>query len=132
MRYVSKTIFVIVAALLMGVVPATAQKKKERKAKTEQTQQADNKAEVKEENNTTEEQEKTEKAEETKAKEEQPKKEFSFDEKAPMMNPDATPRLYYIRDVNVHGVEHMNENLIRSTSGLIPGDTIYQIGRAHV
>ena len=125
MRYVSKTIFVIVAALLMGVVPATAQKKKERKAKTEQTQQADNKAEVKEENNTTEEQEKTEKAEETKAKEEKPKKEFNFDEKAPMMNPDATPRLYYIRDVNVHGVEHMNENLIRSTSGLIPGDTIY-------
>ena len=47
MRYVSKTIFVIVAALLRGVVPATAQKKKERKAKTEQTQQPDNKAEVK-------------------------------------------------------------------------------------
>ena len=122
MRYVSKTIFVIVAALLMGVVPATAQKKKERKAKTEQTQQAENKAEVKEENKVAEEQEK---AEEKKAEEEQPKKEYSYDEKAPKMNPNATPRLYHIRNVNVHGVEHMNENLIRSTSGLIPGDTIY-------
>ena len=60
MRYVSKTLFVIVAALLMGVVPATAQKKKERKAKTEQTQQAENKAEVKEENKVAEEQEKAE------------------------------------------------------------------------
>ena len=41
MRYASKTIFVIVAALLMGIAPAAAQKvKKERKAKTEQTQQA--------------------------------------------------------------------------------------------
>ena len=122
MRYVSKTIFVIVVALLMGVVPATAQKK-QRKAKTEQTQQADKKAEVNEENKAAEEQEK--KAEEKKVEEEKPKKEFHFDEKAPILNPNATPRLYHIREVNVHGVEHMNENLVRSTSGLIPGDTIY-------
>ncbi|MBR3912102.1 MAG: outer membrane protein assembly factor BamA, partial [Alistipes sp.] len=42
-----------------------------------------------------------------------------------MMKSDATPKLYHIRNVNIRGVEHMNENLIRSTSGLIPGDTIY-------
>ena len=48
-----------------------------------------------------------------------------FDEKAPMLSADATPRLYFIRKVNIHGVEHMNENLVRSTSGLIPGDSIY-------
>ena len=123
MRYVSKTIFVIVAALLMGIVPATAQKvKKERKAKTEQTQKADEKAEEKQDNAAAEEQEQ---AEEKTSDEEKPKKEIQFDENAPMMKSDATPKLYHIRNVNVHGAEHMNENLVRSTSGLIPGDTIY-------
>lgn len=122
MRYAGKTIFIIVAALLLGVMPAAAQKvKKERKAKTEQTQQAEKEAEVKEEDKAEEQTEKADEKKEEKAKKELP----AFDENAPMMNPKATPRLYYIRNVNVRGVEHMNENLIRSTSGLIPGDTIY-------
>ncbi len=122
MRYAGKTIFIIVAALLLGVMPAAAQKvKKERKAKTEQTQQAEKEAEVKEEDKAEEQTEKADEKKEEKVKKKLP----AFDENAPMMNPKATPRLYYIRNVNVRGVEHMNENLIRSTSGLIPGDTIY-------
>ena len=124
MRYASKTIFVIVAALLMGIAPAAAQKvKKERKAKTEQTQQANKEAEQKQE-------EKAEQDAEQKEQSATKEKKDSvvlapFDENAPMMKSDATPKLYHIRNVNIRGVEHMNENLIRSTSGLIPGDTIY-------
>ena len=124
MRYASKTIFVIVAALLMGIAPAAAQKvKKERKAKTEQTQQANKEAEQKQE-------EKAEQGAEQKEQSATKEKKDSvvlapFDENAPMMKSDATPKLYHIRNVNIRGVEHMNENLIRSTSGLIPGDTIY-------
>ncbi len=131
MRYASKTIFVIVAALLMGIAPAAAQKvKKERKAKTEQTQQANKEAEQKQEEKA--EQEAEQKEQEAEQKEQSATKEKKdsvvlapFDENAPMMKSDATPKLYHIRNVNIRGVEHMNENLIRSTSGLIPGDTIY-------
>ena len=131
MRYASKTIFVIVAALLMGIAPAAAQKvKKERKAKTEQTQQANKEAEQKQEGKA--EQGAEQKEQEAEQKEQSATKEKKdsvvlapFDENAPMMKSDATPKLYHIRNVNIRGVEHMNENLIRSTSGLIPGDTIY-------
>ena len=135
MRYASKTIFVIVAALLMGIAPAAAQKvKKERKAKTEQTQQANKEAEQKQEEKAEQEAEQgaEQKEQEAEQKEQSATKEKKdsvvlapFDENAPMMKSDATPKLYHIRNVNIRGVEHMNENLIRSTSGLIPGDTIY-------
>ena len=135
MRYASKTIFVIVAALLMGIAPAAAQKvKKERKAKTEQTQQANKEAEQKQEEKAEQgaEQGAEQKEQEAEQKEQSATKEKKdsvvlapFDENAPMMKSDATPKLYHIRNVNIRGVEHMNENLIRSTSGLIPGDTIY-------
>ena len=138
MRYASKTIFVIVAALLMGIAPAAAQKvKKERKAKTEQTQQANKEAEQKQEEKAEQdaeqkEQEAEQKEQDAAQKEQSATKEKKdsvvlapFDENAPMMKSDATPKLYHIRNVNIRGVEHMNENLIRSTSGLIPGDTIY-------
>ncbi len=128
MRYASKTIFVIVAALLMGIAPAAAQKvKKERKAKTEQTQQANKEAEQKQEEQAEQDAEQGAAQKEQSATKE--KKDSvvlaPFDENAPMMKSDATPKLYHIRNVNIRGVEHMNENLIRSTSGLIPGDTIY-------
>ena len=124
MRYASKTIFVIVAALLMGIAPAAAQKvKKERKAKTEQTQQANKEAEQKQEGKA---EQGAEQKEQSATKEKKDSVVLApFDENAPMMKSDATPKLYHIRNVNIRGVEHMNENLIRSTSGLIPGDTIY-------
>lgn len=130
MRYASKTIFVIVAALLMGIAPAAAQKvKKERKAKTEQTQQANKEAEQKQEEKAEQKEQKEQEAEQKEQSATKEKKDSvvlaPFDENAPMMKSDATPKLYHIRNVNIRGVEHMNENLIRSTSGLIPGDTIY-------
>ena len=42
-----------------------------------------------------------------------------------MLPSDATPRLYYIRNVNIHGVEYLNPDLLRSSAGLIPGDSLY-------
>ena len=53
------------------------------------------------------------------------KTEVEFDDNAPMMNENETPRLYHIRKVNLHGVTQMSENNLRSIAGLIPGDTIY-------
>ncbi len=47
-----------------------------------------------------------------------------FDDNAPMYNP-SSPKLYYIRNVNVRGVKYLNHDLIRSSSGLIPGDSLY-------
>lgn len=52
-------------------------------------------------------------------------KEMVFDKNAPMMEMKGAPRLYYIRNVNVNGVEHLDENQLRITAGLIPGDSIY-------
>ena len=49
----------------------------------------------------------------------------TFDVNAPIMSNSENPRLYRIRKVNIHGVEHMNTNLLRTTSGLIEGDSIY-------
>ncbi len=53
---------------------------------------------------------------------------FSFPEDAPMLKSTATPRLYYIRKVNIHGVKYLNHDLIRTSSGLIPGDSLYLPG----
>ena len=53
------------------------------------------------------------------------KTEVVFDDNAPMMNENETPRLYHIRKVNLHCVTQMSENNLRSIAGLIPGDTIY-------
>ena len=49
----------------------------------------------------------------------------TFDVNAPIMSKTETPRMYRIRKVNIHGVNHMNTNLLRTTSGLIEGDSIY-------
>lgn len=53
------------------------------------------------------------------------KVEYVFDENSPMMKANEKPRKYYIRKVNIHGVKHFSENSLRTTAGLIPGDTIY-------
>lgn len=44
-------------------------------------------------------------------------------EEAPLLDAQS-PRLYRIRNVNIHGVEFINPEMIRSSSGLIPGDSI--------
>ena len=46
-------------------------------------------------------------------------------EDAPMLKTDAEPRLYYIRDINVHGVQYLNPDILKTSAGLIAGDSIY-------
>ena len=48
-----------------------------------------------------------------------------FDRNAPVMSAEAEPHLYYIRKVNVYGVRFRDKNLLLSTSGLMPGDSLY-------
>ena len=44
-------------------------------------------------------------------------------------NPEYLPsdnqKLYHIRRVNIHGVKYLNHDILRSASGLIPGDSVY-------
>ena len=51
-----------------------------------------------------------------------------FRRDAPMMKSSTAPKLYYIRKVNVHGIKYLNHDLIRTSSGLIPGDSLYLPG----
>ena len=37
-------------------------------------------------------------------------------------------KAYHIRRVNIHGVKYINHDIVRSSSGLIPGDSIYLSG----
>ena len=48
-----------------------------------------------------------------------------FPEDAPMFQSSGTPRLYYIRKINVHGVKYLNPDVLKSSAGLIEGDSIY-------
>lgn len=47
-----------------------------------------------------------------------------FDEGAPILK-SSVPKLYYVRNVNVRGVKYLDPNMIRSASGLLPGDSLY-------
>ncbi|MFI3286238.1 MAG: outer membrane protein assembly factor BamA [Rikenellaceae bacterium] len=44
---------------------------------------------------------------------------------APVLAGSATPKQYLIRKVNVHGIETINPDILRSSIGLIEGDSIY-------
>lgn len=48
-----------------------------------------------------------------------------FDQNAPMFAQDGAPRRYYIRHINVHGVQYLNEDMLKSSAGLIAGDSVY-------
>ena len=50
----------------------------------------------------------------------------AFPEDAPILRQDGAQKLYYIRDVNIHGVQYLNPDILKSSAGLIPGDSIYQ------
>ena len=50
---------------------------------------------------------------------------LTFDKSAPMMEYKGEPKLYRIRKVNVHGVEHLDHDHLRAAAGLIPGDSLY-------
>ncbi len=52
-------------------------------------------------------------------------KSVSFPEDAPMLRSDEAPRLYRIRSVDIHGVQYLNPEIIKSSAGLIAGDSIY-------
>ncbi len=50
---------------------------------------------------------------------------ITFPEDAPILERDATPKLYYIRDINVHGISYLNPDILKASAGLIEGDSIY-------
>ena len=41
------------------------------------------------------------------------------------MQGSSEPRLYYIRKINIHGVQYLNADMLKSSAGLIEGDSIY-------
>ena len=49
----------------------------------------------------------------------------AFNQNAPMFSQDGAPRRYYIRHINVHGVQYLNEEMLKSSAGLIAGDSVY-------
>ena len=52
-------------------------------------------------------------------------REVTFSENAPMFKSSGDPKLYYIRKINVHGVKYLNPDVLKSSAGLIEGDSIY-------
>ncbi|MDE6711625.1 MAG: outer membrane protein assembly factor BamA, partial [Alistipes sp.] len=49
----------------------------------------------------------------------------AFPEDAPLLRPEGAPRLYRIRSVDIRGVKYLNPEIIKSSAGLIAGDSIY-------
>ena len=49
---------------------------------------------------------------------------FQQFEKAPTLE-GGTQKLYHIRNVNIHGAQYIDNSILRASSGLIPGDSIY-------
>ena len=52
---------------------------------------------------------------------------FVIPENAQYLSADDN-KAYHIRRVNIHGVKYINHDIVRSSSGLIPGDSIYLSG----
>ena len=55
------------------------------------------------------------------------KETFVMPKNAPYFD-SADDKVYHLRKVNIHGVKHINHDIIRSSSGLVPGDSIYLSG----
>lgn len=49
----------------------------------------------------------------------------AFPEDAPVLRRSDKQTLYYIRDVNVNGVKYLNPDMLKSSAGLIVGDSVY-------
>ena len=113
MRYAGKQIVAVVAALLLMAGFASAQTQE-----TVRVDKADREAEqsLKEQNADKQQQDEDEEEEDDGS---------HFDRNAPVMSAEAEPHLYYIRKVNVYGVRFRDKNLLLSTSGLMPGDSLY-------
>ena len=112
MRYAGKQIVAVAAALLLMVGFASAQTQD-----TVRVDKTDREAEqsLKEQNADKQQQDEDEEEDDG----------SHFDRNAPVMSAEAEPHLYYIRKVNVYGVRFRDKNLLLSTSGLIPGDSLY-------
>ena len=52
---------------------------------------------------------------------------FAFPANTPYLGSEDS-RPYVLRKVNIHGVKYINHDIIRSSSGLVPGDSIYLSG----
>ena len=52
---------------------------------------------------------------------------FVMPENAPYLD-NKEQKLYYLRNVNIHGVKYLNHDILRSASGLVPGDSVYLPG----
>lgn len=111
MRYAGKQIVAVAAALLLMAGFASAQTQD-----TVRVDKTDREAEqsLKEQN-----------ADKQQQDEDEEDDGSHFDRNAPVMSAEAEPHLYYIRKVNVYGVRFRDKNLLLSTSGLIPGDSLY-------
>ena len=114
MRYAGKQIVAVAAALLLMAGFASAQTQD-----TVRVDKTDREAEqsLKEQN--------ADKQQQDEDEEEEDDDGSHFDRNAPVMSAEAEPHLYYIRKVNVYGVRFRDKNLLLSTSGLIPGDSLY-------
>ena len=112
MRYAGKQIVAVAAALLLMVGFASAQTQD-----TVRVDKTDREAEqsLKEQNADKQQQDEDEEEDDG----------SHFDRNAPVMSAEAEPHLYYIRKVNVYGVRFRDKNLLLSTSGLMPGDSLY-------
>ena len=108
MRYAGKPFVAVVAALVLMAELATAQTadtlRVDKAAETEAAQQGQ---------------------EQDEDEGEDAEQEPQFDRNAPVLSANAEPRLYYIRKVNIHGIRFRDKDLLLSTSGLIPGDSLY-------
>ena len=109
MRYAGKQFVAVAAVLLLMVQYASAQ--------NTDTLRVDKRA--------VEAQQEEKAKEENRDDEQDEDEEPQFDRNAPVMSADTEPRLYYIRNVNIHGVKFRDKNLLLSTSGLTPGDSLY-------
>ena len=49
----------------------------------------------------------------------------AFPENAPMLRREGTPKRYHIRRIDVHGIQYLDPAIIKSSAGLIEGDSIY-------
>ena len=47
-----------------------------------------------------------------------------FDRHAPILK-EGDGKLYYIRKINLHGVKYLNHSILKSSAGLVEGDSIY-------
>ena len=49
---------------------------------------------------------------------------IDFDRSLPMLT-EGDGKLYYIRDINIHGVKYLNHDILKQSAGLMEGDSIY-------